>query len=421
MGIPVIAIDFGTSNSTVGLASPQGPRLIPLEQGQLTIPSAIFFNLEDDKVQFGREAIAAYTNHYDGRLLRSLKSVLGSSLIDESTEIGHERVSLKDIIGKFLAHLKALAQKDAGRELDEVVFGRPVWFVDGDAQLDRLAQQQLESIAKACGFKRVHFQFEPIAAALDYESRVGQEELALIADIGGGTSDFSVVRVSPQSHRKTDRRSDILANAGVHIGGTDFDKWLSLGQVMPHLGYGTHYRDRSNLELPSSPYFDLATWHRITLLYGRKSASELKEMHLLAGQPDLVHRLLRVVRERTGHQLASDVEGAKIALSSADEVSISLPYVDEHLVVAVNSRDFEQRVAALTDKIGQCIRDCVHRAGVSAEQIDTLFLTGGTSSLNFVRDACASAVPKARVVEGDKFASVGLGLAIQAGVISAQS
>ncbi len=421
MGLAVIAIDFGTSNSTVGLTSPQGPRLIPLEQGNLTIPSAIFFNLEDDKVQFGREAIAAYTNHYDGRLLRSLKSVLGSSLIDESTEIGHERISLKDIIGKFLAHLKALAQQAAGKELEDVVIGRPVCFVDDDARLDQLAQQQLESIAKACGFKQVHFQYEPIAAALDYESSVSREEMALIADIGGGTSDFSVVRVSPQARRRSDRRSDILANTGVHVGGTDFDKWLSLGQVMPHLGYKTHYRKRGELELPSSPYFDLATWHRISLLYGKKTASELKEMHLLAGQPDLVHRLLRVVRERSGHQLASDVESAKIALSSAADVRISLPYVDEHLVVPVNSRDFEQRVAALTEKIGQCIRDCVRSAGISVEQIDTLFLTGGTSSLNFVRDACASAVPQARLVEGDKFASVGLGLAIEAGVLRARS
>ncbi len=417
----MIAIDFGTSNSTVGLATPQGPRLIPLETGNLTIPSAIFFNLEDDKVQFGREAIAAYTNHYDGRLLRSLKSVLGSSLIEESTEIGHERISLKDIIGKFLAHLKALAQLEAGAELDEVVIGRPVFFVDDDARLDRMAQQQLESIAKACGFKQVHFQYEPIAAALDYESSVSREEIALIADIGGGTSDFSVVRVSPRAQRKTDRRSDILANSGVHIGGTDFDKWLSLGQVMPHLGYKTHYRKRGELELPSSPYFDLATWHRIALLYGRKTASELKEMHLLAGKPDLVHRLLRVVRERSGHQLASDVEGAKIALSSAHEVSLSLPYVDEHLQVTVNSLDFEQGVAALTEKIGQCIRDCVRASGVGAEQIDTLFLTGGTSSLPFVRQACASAVPHARMVEGDKFGSVGLGLAIEAGVIRARS
>jgi hypothetical chaperone protein len=417
----VIAIDFGTSNSTVGLASPQGPRLIPLEQDHVTIPSAIFFNLEDDKVQFGREAIAAYTNHYDGRLLRSLKSVLGSSLIDESTEIGFERISLRDIIGKFLEHLKATAENHAGREISEVVFGRPVWFVDDDAQLDRLAQQQLESIAKACGFKQVCFQFEPIAAALDYESRVGREEIALIADIGGGTSDFSVVRVSPQAHQKPDRRGDILANTGVHVGGTDFDKWLSLGQVMPHLGYKTHYRGRSHLELPSSPYFDLATWHRIALLYGRKTASELKEMHLLAGKPDLVHRLLRVVRERTGHQLASDVESAKIGLSSAEHLTLSLPYVAEHLEVPVNSRDFEQLVAALTEKISQCIRDCVRSSGVSLGQIDTLFLTGGTSSLPFVRAACAGAVPNARVVEGDKFGSVGIGLAIEAGVIMARS
>ncbi len=413
----MIAIDFGTSNSTLGLASPQGSRLLPLEQDHLVIPSAIFFNLEEDCVQFGRAAITAYTRHYEGRLLRALKSVLGSSLVEEATQIGQEKIALREVIRKFIAHLKGIAERHAGRDIARVIFGRPVWFVDDDTTLDRLAQSQLESIAHSCGFTEVHFQYEPIAAALDYESGVAKEELALIADIGGGTSDFSIVRVSPKRHRLPDRRQDILANTGVHVGGTDFDKWLSLGQVMPHLGYKSHYRGKADRELPSSVFFDLATWHRIAFLNGRQTSSLLREMHQYAARPELVHRLMRVVREQTGHQLASDVERAKIDLSCGASTSVQLPYVDEGLVLAFNSPDFERSVAGLTDKIGQSIRECVRNSGVSADRVDTLFLTGGTSSLSFVRDACSRAVPQARVIEGDKFGSVGLGLTIQANVL----
>jgi hypothetical chaperone protein len=413
----VIAIDFGTSNSTLGLATPQGSRLIPVEQDHLVIPSAIFFNLEEDCIQFGRAAITAYTRHYEGRLLRALKSVLGSSLVEEATQIGLEKISLREVIRKFVAHLKGIAERHAGRDISRVIFGRPVWFVDDDPKLDALAQSQLESIARSCGFAEVHFQYEPIAAALDYESGVAREELALIADIGGGTSDFSIVRVSPERHHAPDRRQDILANTGVHVGGTDFDKWLSLGQVMPQLGYKTHYRDKRDRELPSSAYFDLATWHRIAFLNGKQTSSLLREMHQYAARPELVHRLMRVVREQTGHQLASDVERAKIALSSDDSAVIELPYVDDDLTLPIDGQVFEKSVAGLTEKISNSIRECVRNSGVSPGQIDTLFLTGGTSSLSFVRDACARAVPAARVIEGDKFGSVGIGLTIQAGVL----
>jgi hypothetical chaperone protein len=412
----ILAIDFGTSNSTVGYPSATGPVLVAVEGDQLTIPSAIFFNEEEECVQFGREAIAAYTQHYEGRLLRALKSVLGSSLIDETTPVGGKAMAFKDIIGLFLRHLKAKAENHLGHSVDAVVLGRPVWFVDNDAQRDKAAQDQLEAIAKHCGFKQVDFQYEPIAAALDYESRIQREELALIADLGGGTSDISIVRVSPQRHKQTDRKADVLANSGVHIGGTDYDKQLSLHQVMPHLGYKSHHKDHPGRELPSSVYFDLATWHRIALLNGNSAATFLRDMHYSAAQPQLVHRLQRVVREQSGHRLAGDVEKAKIALSESDQATLPLPYVDEDLNVEFSRQKFEDATAADTQKIADSIRECLQQAGVSAEAITTLFLTGGTSAIPAVRAACQAMVPKAQVVEGDRFGSVGLGLTIHAGI-----
>ncbi len=294
--------------------------------------------------------------------------------------------------------------------------GRPVWFVDDDPEKDKEAQDQLERIAISCGFKQVHFQYEPIAAALDYESSISGEELAVIADIGGGTSDFSIVRVSPNNHLKADRKADILANTGVHVGGTDFDKFLSLTQVMPHLGYKTPYRQKQSQELPSAPYFDLATWHRIIFLYGRKMAPFLKEMLQFAAQPELVHRLIRIVREQNGHQLAGDVEQAKIQLSSSESIEVSLPYIDEGFSIAFDSTGFENSTKELTEKISGCMHSCISDAGLLPDDINTIFLTGGTSALPFVRNACMSVVPKAHAVEGDKFGSVGIGLTIEAGI-----
>jgi hypothetical chaperone protein len=412
----ILAIDFGTSNSTVGYPTPSGPVLVALEEDQVTLPSAIFFNFEDECVQFGRTAIEAYTQHYEGRLLRALKSVLGSSLIDETTPVGNKRIAFKDIIGLFLRHLKAKAEAQVGANIDAVILGRPVHFVDDDEARDRTAQNQLEAIARDCGFKQIDFQYEPIAAALDYEARVDAEELALIADLGGGTADISIVRVSPAHHLKVDRKADVLANAGVHIGGTDYDRKLSLDQVMPHLGYRTHQRLHPSRELPSSVYFDLATWHRIVLLNDNSTATLLKEMHHLAAQPALVHRLARVIRERSGHKLAGDVETAKIALSDQERATLALPYIEDDLAIEFSRSAFEQATQGETQKIAASIHECLNQAGVPPSAIATLFLTGGTSAIPSVRAACQASVPNARLVEGDRFGSVGIGLTIHAGV-----
>jgi hypothetical chaperone protein len=417
-GSNILAIDFGTSNSTVGCPTSSGPRLIEVEDTHVTIPSAIFFNVEDECVQFGRSAIQAYAQHYEGRLLRALKSVLGSTLIDESTQIGGQQLAFRDVIGHFVGHLKARAEDKIGRSMDAVILGRPVWFIDNDAQKDRAAQDQLEAIAKRCGFKYVDFQYEPIAAALDYESSVGGEELALIADLGGGTSDISIVRVSPANHLKVDRKDDVLANTGVHIGGTDYDRRLSLEQVMPHLGYKTRQRENPTREIPSSVYFDLATWHRIVLLNGNSAATLLKDIHYMADEPALVHRLLRVVREQTGHQLAGDVERAKINLSDHDLARMELPYVEADLSIELSRSAFERATSGETQKIADSILECLRQAGVGREAITTLFLTGGTSAIPAVRSACEATVPCARVVEGDRFGSVGIGLTIHAGIRS---
>src|ERR1700731_1470747 len=218
----ICGLDFGTSNMTLGTIEGNAPVLAALEIGHTTIPSAIFYEV-DGPVLIGRKAVEAYVEGAPGRLMRSLKSVLGSSLIDETTRLGRERTSFRDVIRYYLAAVKRRAEQASGRELRDVVHGRPVHFVDNADDADRKAEQTLREIAREIGFDDVTFQFEPIAAALDYERQIANEEVALIADIGGGTSDFSIVRLGPQRHGRADRAADILANDGVRIGGTAFD------------------------------------------------------------------------------------------------------------------------------------------------------------------------------------------------------
>lgn len=404
-------LDFGTSNTTLGLAG-ANPHLVRLEGEDVTIPSAVFYS-RDAAPLVGRAAITAYVEGRDGRLMRSLKSVLGSSLIDETTQVGRSRVGFRSVIAHFVAVMKRRAEAAAGRPLGSVVHGRPVHFVDGDEAADRKAEAALRAIAEEAGFGEVSFQFEPIAAALDYERQVSHEEIALIADIGGGTSDFSIVRIGPARRGRTDRAGDILANDGIRVGGTDFDRALSLGTVMPLLGYRDLMR-RAGLPVPSGYYFDLATWSSINRLYEPGVLQQLHEVRREARRPEKIERLIHVVEERGGHRLAIDVEGAKIDLSAEEAIRLELDWIEATLAVAITRSELHEHTENLAVRIGARIDDCLRDAGLTAGAVDAVFLTGGSTRLSHVRAAILAKAPDARVVEGDIFGSVGMGLTIEA-------
>jgi hypothetical chaperone protein len=406
-------IDFGTSNSTVGVIRNGQARLVALEGEQPTLPSAVFFNFEDGHTYFGRRAIADYTDAIEGRLMRSLKSVLGSSLAHEKTRIKARQIGFIDIVGMFLGHLKKRLEEDAGAPVESVVLGRPVQFVDDDADADAKAQGELEKAARAQGFKHIAFQFEPIAAALDYEQGVAREELALIVDMGGGTSDFSIVRVSPQRARSGDRKDDILANRGVHIGGTDFDRLLSIAHVMPKLGYLSPTKDGKR-NLPASYFIDLATWQRINLVYTAKAMTDLRQIRFEAKRADLVERFIHIVEHRYGHALAGLVERAKIALTDQASADVTVALPDVHFAAEITRTGLEETIAADIERVSATVRQTIADAGVKASDITAVFLTGGSTAIPLARREILSLVPQAAVIEGDMFGSVGLGLALDA-------
>ena len=406
-------LDFGTSNTTLGVAQGNGVQLLALEDGKPTIPSVIFFDFDNREDVFGRAAITSYINGSDGRMMRSLKSILGSTLAEERVRIQKRVLSYLDIIGIFVETIKHRAEAGLDYELDSVVLGRPVHYVDDDPLADRKAQDQMEATVRARGFRHIDFQFEPIAAALDYEQKVTREELGLVVDLGGGTSDFSVVRVSPERARDTNRQSDILATAGVHVGGTDFDRHLSLKSVMPELGYQTPTADGKR-PLPSAPYVDLATWHRINQLYDPAILRQLRQTEREARDPERVENLISIVSHREGHRLAGDVETAKIALSDGDSFRLQFDGAEVSLHPEITRDRFEGAIERDISRIEDKLREVVAVAGLTPQNIDTLILTGGSTQIPAVLARLRALFPDANFVDTDAFGSVGLGLALDA-------
>ncbi|NDV87551.1 Hsp70 family protein [Aurantimonas aggregata] len=411
-------LDFGTTNSTLALAGRgAAPRLVALEGEHVTIPSALFYSLEDGQTYFGRAAVFEYVDGAEGRFMRALKSILGTSLMQEKTAVGRQRLSFQELIGHFLRHLRvrleAEAANDAGIVADQIVLGRPVHFVDEDAVADRQAQDQLEAAARAEGFRHIQFQFEPVAAALYFESQVNAEQLALVVDIGGGTSDFSVVRLSPERAKASDRRSDILASTGVHVGGTDFDRLLSIAEMMPHFGLGSETADGKR-RLPVWYFNDMATWHRINTLYTPKILRDIGQMKKEAAEPEKLARFEHLLSHRSGHRLAGAVESAKIALSAEDETLIRLEETGLSLAAPASRQRFDEATGELVGRIEGAIDAALAEAGVAAAAIETVILTGGGAQVPAVAAAATGRFPDARVARSDAFGSVGLGLSIDA-------
>lgn len=405
-------IDFGTSNSTVGWHRPGVDSLIALEDGKITLPSVVFFNIEERRPVYGRLALHEYLEGYEGRLMRSLKSLLGSKLIKHDTSVLGTALPFKDLLGMFIGELKKRAEANAGRDFDEVVLGRPVHFVDDDQAADQEAEDTLAEVAKKIGFKDVSFQYEPIAAAFDYESSIQGEELVLIVDIGGGTSDFSLVRLAPERHMLDDRHADILATGGVHIGGTDFDKQLSLQGVMPLFGYGS--RMKSGAFMPTSHHMNLATWHTINSVYSQKSQLALGSMRYDIEDTDGIDRLFKLIEQRAGHWLAMEVEATKIELTHSDSRLVDLKRVQPELSVELTRALFEASIESLLERVRGSVGELLNKAGVGVAQVDTVFFTGGSSGIPALRQSVAAMLPNARHVEGNIFGSIGSGLAIEA-------
>lgn len=421
MTAPVLGIDFGTSNSAAAYIDADGQlREVILGQGRAEMPTALFFDAETRTVLYGHEAMQAYLAGAEGRLLRALKSLLGSPLMEEVTSVNGEAMRFFDIVVLFFKELKRRCEVQVGQPIHRAVLGRPVHFVDDDPARDALAQDALGRAAQQAGFTDIRFQLEPIAAALDHEQRLKGETTVLVVDIGGGTSDFTVIRLHPARSRLADRTGDILATTGVHIGGTNFDRLLDLDRVMPLMGY--RHADAAGRPVPSSVFFDLSTWHLIHQAYSRKSMLFAQSLATHYANRHLHARLMDALQGQHGHRMLAGVEAAKIACSQTGEPAlVPLDYLLPDLPTPERPRPAPLTASMDRDTLSKslqpaliqvvaCAQDCVVRSGLAG--VDEVYLTGGSSALQPLVHALQSAMPGARLLSGNRFGGVAAGLAV---------
>ncbi len=416
-------LDFGTSNSTVGLHIHNQYQLVLLENQKPSMRSAIFTDIEEKQWVFGQTGINRYLEGNPGRLMMSIKSVLGSALMEEKTVIFNQYVPYTHVLKQFLRHIKSSAEQTLNHEITQVVLGRPVYFHDHDQKKDLQAQNTLETLAYQLGFKEVSFQYEPIAAALAYELSINEEKLAMIIDIGGGTSDFTIIRLHPQNKLESlkfkqtaiHRSQDVLANSGIHIAGTDFDQRLNLYSVMPLLGMGSLMKgSSSDIEVPAMIYHDLTTWHTLNQLYEASQLTRVHSIQTMAYNKLLFSRLIHVLKIRAGHHILDAVETAKQQLSHHAETILELCFIEDALNVPLSRVTFNAIIEEHLQSILEATQQTVKMASIKFSDINALFYTGGSTQIPIIRKKINALFPQAEVIQGDAFGSVGLGLTIDA-------
>ncbi|MGE0682931.1 MAG: Hsp70 family protein [Candidatus Binatia bacterium] len=423
----VIGLDFGTTNSAIALATPNGKAVLATfpENGHhtTTFRSVLYFDPEQreptgkPRAIGGPDAITQYLQaETHGRLVQSMKSHLASPLFKHTAILGHS-YTLEELIALIIRQLKAAAEAQFGALGDRVVVGRPAHFSGADDEEgDDFALNRLRNAIQQGGFKQVEFELEPVAAAYQYEQQLDHDEIVLIADFGGGTSDFCLIQLGPSARKRGRRQEDILGTDGVAIAGDTFDSGLVRHLVAPRFGLGSEYRSlfHRTLAVPLWLYEKFERWHYLSFLKTRETMELLRQIHFGALEPEKIEALIHVVEEDLGYHLFRAVERTKCGLS-AEEIS---PFIFREALVdiyeEVQRTAFENWIAPHVHAIAQCVDRLLTHCGVQAGDVDSVFLTGGSSFVPAVRRIFAERFGENRLRGGDELTTVAKGLALRA-------
>ncbi len=430
MPAPAIGIDFGTTNSSVAITRGDGTVDLvsfPTASG-LTQSFRSVLYLEQMR-QAGRTGVKSFTGpaaieHYleaenKGRLIQSLKSYLPSKSLT-GTEVFGRRYAVEDLISRILTDLRLRAEEHLGQPIRNATVGRPVRFVGAETdEDDTFATDRLRSAFQQAGFEEIAFEMEPIAAAYAYEATLDHDELILIGDFGGGTSDFSLLHVGPSS-RKSKR---ILGNSGLGLAGDAFDARIVRKLVSPALGADSFERtfaqaaDRPANIIPAAPawiYANLERWHYLSFLKTRNVTEILKSARLRAQEPEKIAALITLIDEDLGYQLHQAVQRLKVELSHHEAADFRFRDGSMHITARVTRADFEGWIADELTSIESCVDALLATAGIAPGKVDRVFLTGGTSFVPAVRRIFETRFGADRVQTGNEFTSVAQGLALRA-------
>ena len=408
---PGLGVDFGTSNTAAGFMQDERPRLISFAPGQTTIPTTFFFDFDTRRMLIGEPANQALLEGAEGRFMRALKRILGTPLMHQRHQLLNEQVTFVKIIARFLAQVKARAEAEAGRSFDRVLSGRPVVFHGAGDPREAAAEADLCACYLAAGFQEVEFMPEPQAAAIASGALEEQGVTGLIVDVGGGTSDFSLFR--------SDRNGvTILANHGVRVGGTDFDRAISIDWVMPHLGKGTELRKTlgsGSTPTPNHIFNDLATWEKIAFLYTPQNRRLAADMVRLAHHPEKLARLAKLLEDELGHDLSFAVERGKIAANGgAERASILLDRIEPGLVIPLSADALTESLARHADALASGARETLRIAGLDVACVEKVVYVGGSSLMAMVSQTMKKQFPQAVHSYSEVFTAVADGLAIAA-------
>ena len=423
---PAIGIDFGTTNSSIALARSGQIELVrfPRRGGETeSFRSVLYLERirQAGHLRIGNWTGPAAIEHYldaekKGRLIQSLKSYLSSSNLT-GTEILGRHFSFENLISRILTDLRLNAERQFGVDIHYAMVGRPVRFVGAETpQDDAFAEARLKRAFEAAGYDRIEFAMEPVAAAYAYEATLDHDELILIGDFGGGTSDFSLLRVGPAIRKRGRLPEDLLGNSGLGLAGDAFDARIVRKLVSPELGAGTLLHPPSKM-LPAVPawiYSNLERWHYLSFLRTRNVTEILKSARARAMEPDKIEALITLVDEDLGFQLHQAVQRLKYELSSAETAEFRFIDGTLELRKPVTRTEFEGWIAEDLAAIEGCVDSLFARTGISYPDVDRVFLTGGTSFVPAVRGIFERRFGVERVRSGNEFTSVARGLALRA-------
>lgn len=419
-----VGIDFGTTNTVLSLSDAAGvTRTLqyPSAQGpQQAFRSILCYVSEDadglhpqTRVYCGPAAIAAFLEYgEEARLIQSVKTFLSSTSFSKSTIHGRE-YTLEQIVADFLRGLMQAAQwperpADVSAPGVTVAVGRPVKFAGGGE--DTLAETRLRKAFAAAGFGRIHLALEPQAAAYFFARRLREPATLLVADFGGGTSDFSIVRFDPASGK-----TQALGHAGVGIAGDTLDYRIIDNVIAPAFGKGSRFRPADKwLEVPKWIYFEFEHWHRLSFLKRPAVLRELQQIELTSDSPETIARLRLFLEQELGFHLYQAVNRCKTELSAAHQATLTFHHPPITLNRKVKRSDFEQWIARDVAAIESACSEALAGAGLTEPDISLVFMTGGTAFVPLIRQRFEARFGRDKIMGGDEFVSVGSGLALLA-------
>jgi len=421
---PVIGLDFGTTNSAIAVAaSDRRATLATFADGSsvtnnfrsiLYFPVKERFSQQKSETKAGPEAINEYLDaDTKGRLIVSIKSYLASDLFT-STSINGRHYTLEDLIAIILRRLRTAVMQQFDTAAARVVLGRPVRFSGADNEADEaLALQRLRTAAELAGFEEISFELEPVAAAYQYETQLDHDELVLIGDFGGGTSDFTLAQLGPG--RRQSGRNPVIGTSGVAIAGDTFDSRILMRLVAPKLGLGSSYVSLGKeLPVPVWVYSQLSSWHRMFLLRDPKTMSVLQQVKNQASEPKKVAALIQIISENLGYALYRAVEQTKLGLTDKELATFLFTQSSVQIEDSLERWQFESWIQDDIQNIAACIRSLLDQCGVKHTDINSIFLTGGSSFVPVVRRFFSRTFGADKLRSGEELTTVAKGLALRA-------